>query len=121
MLISLALLAAVTIPAYPGATKLCSQHVTGAPAGGQPGAHITWTAYYTADAPEVVVAWYRGRLAARLHRRQGKEDVWRIPADEPEAVLSVAAVADAPPPIASCRERPPATARTILLMSTTGR
>jgi hypothetical protein len=122
MLSTLALLAAVTIPPYPGATALCSQHVTGAPIPGQPAGHtgptITWTAFYTPDTPETVVSWYQQRLAPGLHRRQGKEDVWRIPADEPEAALSVTAVADAPPPVAACKERPPATARAILLMST---
>jgi hypothetical protein len=120
MLGILALLAAATIPTYPGAVKLCSQHVAGAPIGGQRGPHITWTAYYTTDAPDVVVAWYQRRLPG-LHRREGREDVFRVPADRPEAVVSITPVADAPPPVASCSAQPPAAARTIVLMSAVAR
>jgi hypothetical protein len=118
MLSSLVLAAAITIPPYPDATAFCSQHVIGAPNRGLLGSSINWTAYHSADAPETVVAWYQRQFAAGLHTREGKADVWRIPADQPEAVLSVTAVADAPSPIAACKERPPATARTVILMST---
>lgn len=118
MLSSLLLAAAVTFPAYPGASAFCSQHVIGAPAAGKPGPSINWTAYHSPDAPETVVAWYAKQFAAGLHHREGKADVWRVPADTPEAVLEVTAVADAPSPIASCAERPPATARTVILAST---
>ena len=121
MLSSFVLVAAVTIPPYPGAATLCSQHVTGAPSGGKPGPHISWTAFHTADAADAVVRWYTSRLPADAHRREGRVDVWRMPADRPEAVVSVTTVADAPPPVASCEERPPATARTIILISAMAR
>lgn len=117
MLSSLVLAAAITIPPYPDATAFCSQHVIGAPNRGLLGSSINWTAYHSADAPETVVAWYQRQFAAGLHKREGKADVWRIPAEKPEAVLSVTAAVDAPSPTASCTDRPPATARTIILVS----
>jgi hypothetical protein len=105
------------IPPYPGATDFCTQFIVGAPTGDTPGPSIDWTAYYTADAPETVVAWYHGRLASGLHRREGREDIWRVPFDEPSAVLTVSTVADFTL-AASCRARPPATARAVIVSST---
>jgi hypothetical protein len=116
-MLSVVLAVAASIPTYPGATSFCSQHVMGAPGGPS----ISWTAYHTADAPETVVAWYERQLAAGLHRREGREDVWRVPFEAPEAVMSVAAATEPPPPIAECRTKPPASARTIILMSTISR
>jgi len=121
MLSSLVLAVAITVPSYPGATPFCSDHVVGAPSGGQAGLEIQWTAYHSAATPETVVAWYQRQLAEGLHRREGPQDVWRIPAVTPETVLSVTTVADAPPPVASCTTRPPATARTVILISTMSR
>jgi hypothetical protein len=121
MLSSLVLAVAITVPPYPGATPFCSDHVVGAPSGGQAGLEIQWTAYHSAATPETVVAWYQRQLAEGLHRREGPQDVWRIPAVTPETVLSVTTVADAPPPVASCTTRPPATARTVILISTMSR
>jgi hypothetical protein len=118
MLSSLVLAAAVTVPTYPGATSYCSQHVLGAPSGAVPGPSISWTAYYTSEAPEIVAAWYQRRLPDAQHRKEGREDIWRLPADQPEAVVSVSAVVDAPPPLEACKQRVPAKARTLILLST---
>jgi hypothetical protein len=118
MLSGLIVAVAVTVPIYPGATAYCSQHVTGAPRGALPGPSISWTAYYTDDAPEAVAAWYQRRLPDAQHRREGREDIWRLPADHPEAVVSVTAVVDAPPPLDACKQRVPTKARTLILLST---
>lgn len=106
-----------SIPPYPEATRLCSGHVTGAPGPRGAGPHIEWTAFYSPDAPDTVVAWYEGRLASGFHRREGRQDIWRIPSDQPTAVLTVSAPVDAGP-LTGCPERPPATARTMLVLST---
>lgn len=108
------------IPSYPEATRLCGGHVTGAPGPSGAGSHIAWTAYYSPDAPDTVVAWYRRRLASEFHRREERQDVWRVPSDRPAAVLTVSAPGDAGP-LTGCTERPPATARTVLVVSTMAR
>lgn len=109
--------AAGAIPPYPGAVQFCAQHVQGAPSGGTPGPSISWTAHHTSDTPETVVAWYRRQLAAGLHRREGREDIWRVPFDQPTAVLTVSTVADFRL-ASSCDTRPPSTARAVIVMST---
>lgn len=122
MLVSISAAVALTvgagvIPLYPGAVQFCAQHVHGAPSGGAPGPSIAWTAHYTSDAPETVVAWYQRQLASGLHRREGRADIWRVPLEQPTAVLSVSAVADFTL-ASSCDTRPPSTARTVIVMST---
>ena len=109
-----------TIPPYPDATRFCGGHVSGAAVGGKMGPHIEWTAYYSLDAPDTVVAWYERRLASGLHRREGRQDVWRVPSDQPTAVLNVSAPGDAGP-LTGCTDRPPADARTVIVMSTMAR
>ena len=108
------------IPPYPEARRLCGGHVTGAPGPSGAGSHIEWTAYYSPDTPDTVVAWYERRLASGLRRREARRDVWRVPFDQPTAVLTVSAPGDAGP-LTGCAERPPATARTVLVMSTMAR
>jgi hypothetical protein len=109
-----------TIPPYPDAKRFCGGHVTGAPTSGVGGPHIEWTAYYSLDAPDTVVAWYERRLASGLHRREGGHDIWRVPSDQPTAVLNVSAPGDAGP-LTGCTDHPPATARTVIVMSTMSR
>jgi hypothetical protein len=109
-----------TIPAYPEARRFCGGHATGAPASGGAGPHLEWTAYYSLDATDTVVAWYERRLASGLHRREGRQDVWRVPSDRPTAVLNVSAPGDAGP-LTGCTDHPPATARTVIVMSTMAR
>jgi hypothetical protein len=101
---------------YPAATSLCSQHVTGAPVAGQPGPHIEWTAYHSADPPDLVVAWYSQRLGAAAHRREDVQDIWRLPADAPQAVVTVTAAADYTPR-GDCATTLPAKARTVVMLS----
>lgn len=101
---------------YPALTQFCSGHVTGARTSAGAGSHIGWTAYYSLDAPDTVVAWYKGRLPSGLHRREGKEDIWRVPPDRPTSVLTVSAPGE-PGPHTDCKERLPATARTIIVTS----
>ena len=108
------------IPPYPDATRFCGGHMSGAAAGGATGPHIEWTAYFSLDAPDTVVAWYERRVASGLHRREGRQDVWRVPSDQPTAVLNVSAPGDAGP-LAGCTDHPPATARTVIVMSTMAR
>jgi len=104
------------IPLYPHATRLCGGHVTAAPGTGGSGPHIEWTAYASADAPDTVVAWYERQLGTGIRRREGRQDVWRVPPDRPTAILNVSAPAHAGP-IAGCTERPAASARTVLVVS----
>jgi hypothetical protein len=73
-----------------------------------------------AAAPDTVVTWYGRWLNAGLHRREGRQDVWRVPFDQPTAVLNVSAPADAGP-LTGCTDRPPATARSVIVMSTMAR
>ena len=108
------------IPPYPDARRFCGGHATGAPTSGSAGPHIEWTAYYSLDAPDTVVAWYERRLASGLHRREGAHDIWRVSSNQPTAVLNVSAPADAGP-LTGCTDRPPATARTVIVMSTMSR
>jgi hypothetical protein len=109
-----------TIPPYPDAKRFCGGHVTGAPTSGSAGPHIEWIAYYSLDAPDTVVAWYERRLNSGRHRREGRQDVWRVPSDKPAEVLNVSAPADAGP-LTGCTDHPPATARTVIVMSTMSR
>jgi len=102
---------------YPDATRFCAGHVTGATAGAGAGPHIEWTAYYTLDAPDTVVAWYGRWLNAGLHRREGRQDVWRVPFDRPTEVLNVSAPGDAGP-LSGCTEHPPANAKAVIVRST---
>jgi hypothetical protein len=108
------------IPPYPDATRFCGGHVSGAAGGGATGPHVEWTAYYSLDAPDTVVAWYERRLASGLHRREGRQDVWRVPSDQPTEVLNISAPGDAGP-LAGCMDHPPAAARTVIVMSTMAR
>jgi hypothetical protein len=109
--------AAEAIVPYPGATAFCSEVALGAPVGDQPGGEIAWTAYYTPDLPDRVVAWYRSRLGSANHRREGREDLWRVPFDKPVHVVSVYARGDEPQ-VGSCSKRPPATSKTVIVLST---
>jgi hypothetical protein len=104
------------VKAYPAATSYCSQHITGAPTASGPGPHITWTAYHSTDAPELVLAWYRERLPASSHSREGVEDRWRLPSEAPDTVVTVTAAADFKL-AGSCETPLPAKARTVILIS----
>lgn len=120
-----ALIAAQTPPAhpplvpYPGAREFCSQHVTGAPGPNGPGPHITLTVYATADPPAKVVAHYQRKLGEGHHRHEGHEDVWRFPLEQPDTVLTVTPAAGAE--LHPLCAKPPATAATVIVISTMAR
>jgi len=75
---------------YPGARRLTSGHVTGAPQAGRPGPHIAWTAWFTTDTPDRVVAYHREKLGPERDATGG-EWTWQSPPSpaEPERVLTV--------------------------------
>ena len=99
----------------PGAVQLCAGHVTGAPAG----PHIQWTAYYSRDAQEKVVAHYLKVLGSQNHSKETSEDVWRFPADDPRTVLSVSPTPGTMP-LSDCKALP-AKALTVIMISTMSR
>ena len=103
------------MPPYPGATNFCAQHRR-RPHGRHAGS-VSWMdrllrGRFAGDRRRLVPR----PLPAGLHRREGREDIWRVPFDQPSAVLTVAAVADFKL-AASCGTRPPATARTVIVSS----
>ena len=91
------------IPPYPDATRFCGGHVSGAAGGGATGPHVEWTASHAPSMRQT--RWWPGserRLASGLHRREGRQDVWRVPSNQPTEVLNVSAPGDTGP---SCRLR----------------
>jgi hypothetical protein len=107
---------AKAVPVYPGATAYCSEHVIGAPQAGKPGPHLDWTAYHSPDPPVKVVAFYRTELGTGSHRHEDGTDIWRLPFDRPDRVVSVTTVEEAKP-APKCAP-PPATTRTVIIVST---
>jgi hypothetical protein len=108
--------AADEIKPYPGSIAFCTEHITGAPEGdGKPGAHISWTGYYSADSPAKIVRHYSEILGSENHRKEDKKDVWRFPLAKPERVLTVTQPGGAFLP-GQCT-RPPGSARTIVTSS----
>lgn len=101
---------------YPGAKAFCTQHVSGARGPDGPGPHIIWTGYASPDPPATVVAYYQRELGREQHRREGKKDIWRVPQERPERVLTVSAAAEGAPP--SPCQPPPASAATVIVIST---
>lgn len=100
---------------YPGSRSLCGGHVSGGPGPrGQPGPHITWSAFHSEHPPAQVVAHYVAALGELGHERQGDEDLWRAPPGRPERVLTIAP-ASAHGPWDECS--PPRTGTVILLSS----
>ena len=104
-----------TIKRYPGSTEFCTEHITGASEAGKPGAHISWTGYYSPDSPETVVSHYMKALGAKNHAKERGEDVWRFPLAKPERVLTVTQPGGAFP-LGQCT-RPPGSARSIVIIS----
>ena len=75
--------------------RFCNGHVTGAPQGGRPGAHITWTASYSTSTPEQVIARYT-ELHGEPSRTQGDGRAsWSLPPEGSGEVISVAGAATA--------------------------
>ncbi len=92
--------------AYPGARKLCTQHVTGTTM------HINWALYATEDEPERVRRFYEKHAGgASIDREGGKLVRLRGPRKE---ILSVHGVKDRYP---SCGVAPSARDRTAIVVS----
>jgi hypothetical protein len=111
--------AVAEIAVYPGATSFCSQHITAAPQDGKPGPHITRTAYHSSHPPEKVVGFYRRELGTDTHRHEEREDIWRLPLDQPERTVTVTTVKQAV--LGADCKTPPRSARTVVIISTIAR
>lgn len=93
--------------AYPGASELCWQSVSG------PGLHILWWAWTTPDPPEQVSAWYQARVPTAA---VSGDKVLEIRADKGR-ILSVYPVGGAYP---SCDKAPGPEVRTVIVVSRGG-
>lgn len=94
-------------PAYPGARRLCHQHVSGNTA------HINWTLYATSDGPERVRTFYeKNPGGAEVEMENGKVVRLRGPGKE---LLSIHGVEESYP---SCGTAPTARDRTAIVVST---
>jgi len=106
----------VDIKPYPGSKTFCTEHIVGAPEkDGKPGAHISWTGYYSEDPIAKVVLHYTKTLGSENHRKERNEDVWRFPLGKPEQVLTVTQPGGTFPQ-GQCA-RPPGSARAIVIIS----
>jgi hypothetical protein len=94
---------------YPGAHKLCDQHVTGS------GLEISWQSYATEDAVERVVAFYEKDQKAKATTGDAGEKTLHAPARDDDVISIIAAErADKLP---HCETAPPAKARTVIVVS----
>jgi hypothetical protein len=92
--------------AYPGARRLCNQHVSGTTM------HINWTLYATADDPDRVRRFYeKNTSGAAVEKEGGKLVGLRGPKQE---VLSIHGVKERYP---SCGVAPSARDRTAIVVS----
>ena len=99
--------------AYPGAKKLCDQHVTGA------GLEISWQSYATEDPVERVVAYYEKDQKTKATTGDAGEKTLRAPARRDD-VLSIIA-AERADKLPHCETAPPAEARTVIVVSSATR
>jgi len=100
-----------------GAQKLCGGHVTGAMSvKGEPGPHITWTAYHSRESRDALVRRYMRTLGSKEHSRDRGCDRWR---DGPDAVLEVCAVSEGGP-WSECSSAP-RDAKSIIMISSMAR
>ncbi len=73
-------------PRHPSLERLCGQSIMGAPGSGE----ITFELYASSEPPEVLAAWYHGRIPRERESRDGGHWTWRIPDPEaPRHVLTV--------------------------------
>jgi len=102
-------------PAVSGLTHLCQQNVYPE---NNPGWHITWDAFASASTPSVLVDEYRKKLGDAGLTRERDGGTWRLPANaaQIERVLGIVP-AGADGPHRSCRKKPPAGSRSIILVS----
>lgn len=100
-------------PGHPNVTHLCQQRVYSAA-----GHAITWDAFASPARPSQLVAYYRRKLGNAGFAREGAGGRWSLPADapSPERILEVSGVGE-DGPASECEKRPPANARSIILLS----
>jgi hypothetical protein len=90
--------------------------VTGTPEPeGKPGAHITWSAWFSREGPELLVQEYTSSLGAPSDNREGCV-IWRDAPDQPVKVLEVCEPS-ASGPWRTC-PAPPTEGRSIVMIST---
>jgi hypothetical protein len=100
-------------PSHPRLTHLCRERVYISS-----GHEITWDAFASSAKPSKLVAYYRRRLGDAGFTKEGEGGSWSLPAaaPRPERVLVVSDVGTHNPS-RQCEKRPPANARTIILLS----
>lgn len=96
--------------AYTPSTSFCDGRVY--PEGGR--GHISWEAFATAAAPEVVIADTLARCGKANHDDTADRQIWRFPVADPKAVVSVSPAA-AEGPWSRCE--PAAGTKTIIVVS----
>lgn len=101
-------------PPYPNLTHLCQQRVYMA---GQGTKHITWDAFASEAIPSVIIEYYNKLLGNAGFAPEIDGGTWRFPEDKPERVLSIMPL-HAEGPHWSCDRTPPATTRSIIIIST---
>lgn len=99
--------------AYPGARKLCDQHVSAS------SMEIAWQSYSTEDPIERVVAFYEKDQKAKSSSGDAGEKTIRAPA-RADDVLSIIA-AERADKLPHCETAPPAAAKTVIVVSSATR
>jgi len=99
--------------AYPGAKRLCAEHVS------SPKVEIAWQSYATEDPVERVVAFYEKDQKAQATTGDAGEKTIRAAA-RADDVLSIIA-AERSDKLPHCENAPPAEAKTVILVSSATR
>jgi hypothetical protein len=93
-------------PPYPGATHVCSQHVSGNTM------HINWSLYASKHNPEKVIAFYKNKTGdGDMDQQTAPEFTWR---ESGERMLHVLPVTARYP---DCGVKPPEGTRTVFVVS----
>ena len=99
--------------AYPGARKLCDQHVSAS------GMEISWQSYATDDPVERVVAFYEKDQKTKATTGDAGEKTIRAAA-RADDILSIIA-AERADKLPHCETAPPAEAKTVIVVSSATR
>ena len=85
------------------------------PVGG--GGHLTWDAFASDVAPGELVSRYERRIGKSGLERKGAGGTWRLPVDAATARTLEVMAPDAPGPQRSCKAKPGAGAKSVILVS----
>ena len=100
----------------PNATKLCREHVVGAPSGdGRPGPHIDWQAHSSPDAPETVAQYYAEQFGRKAGVAHDGSPEWRFGPEHSLWIYSVYTAQAESLPSRICQV--PAHAKSVILIS----